>query len=118
MEQEDLERILSGDIAHIDNVKESDVALHEMRVKVYPIYVKKMLEAYLLRKIDADQLVNWAGFLCIRAEYCSPDYYDFDDYFDDMWYVIQKLSTPEIDGKIDDSRVKEYLAELEKYKTE
>jgi hypothetical protein len=118
MEQKDLERILHGDIEHIDNVNEHDIALYEMNIKVHPKDVKKMLEAYLSKKITADQLVNWAGFLCIRAEYCSPDYYDLNNYYEDMWYVVQKLSTPEIDGEINEAQVKQYLVELEKYEGE
>jgi hypothetical protein len=32
-----------------------------------------------------------------------------------MWYVIQKLSTPEIDGEITPESVQIYLKELDKY---
>lgn len=116
MEQTDLLKILHGDISHIGQVNESDVALFGMRVMVTPIDIKKMLLDYLDGKLSADDLTNWAGFLCIRTEYVSPKCEDSNpDYYEDMWYVVQCLSTPEIDGEINEKQVHLYLSELEKY---
>ena len=116
MEQTDLLKILHGDISHISQVNESDVALFGMRVIVTPIDIKKMLLAYLDGKLSADDLTNWAGFLCIRAEYVSPKCEESNpDYYEDMWYVVQCLSTPEIDGEVNENQVKLYISELDKY---
>lgn len=117
MELNDLLKILHGDISLISKVNESDVALYGMEVIVYPRDVKYMLRAYLEGLISSDDLTNWAGFICIRGEYCSPNYLDDDiaDYYEDMFYVIQRLSTPEIDGEVNEDTVKLYLAELDKY---
>ncbi|MFZ2486473.1 MAG: hypothetical protein WAW84_07790 [Candidatus Rickettsiella isopodorum] len=116
MEQTDLLKILNGDISYISQVNESDVALFGMRVIVNPQDIKKILLAYLSGELSADDLTNWAGFLCIRAEYVSPKCEESNpDYYEDMWYVVQCLSTPEIDGEINEERVKQYLDELEKY---
>jgi hypothetical protein len=117
MELSDLLKILHGDIPLISKVNERDVALYDMEVIVYPRDVKYMLRSYLEGKVNSDDLTNWAGFICIRGEYCSPNYLDDDiaDYHEDMFYVIQRLSTPEIDGEVNEATVKSYLAELEKY---
>lgn len=117
MELNDLLKILQGDISLISKVNESDVALYDMEVIVYPRDVKYMLRAYLEGMISSDDLTNWARFICIRGEYCSPNYLDDDiaDYYEDMFYVIQRLSTPEIDGEVNEATVKSYLAELDKY---
>lgn len=117
MELNDLLKILQGDISLISKVNESDVALYDMEVIVYPRDVKYMLRAYLEGMISSDDLTNWARFICMRGEYCSPNYLDDDiaDYYEDIFYVIQRLSTPEIDGEVNEATVKSYLAELNKY---
>lgn len=117
MKKEHLVDILDGNIDLINKVNESDIALHDVEIAVHPKHVKKMLGAYLDKKISSEELTNWAGFICIRGEYCSPNYLDFEiaDYYEDMFYVIQRLSTPMIDGEVNESRVKLYLKELDKY---
>ncbi|MBA2655188.1 MAG: hypothetical protein H0U71_09030 [Gammaproteobacteria bacterium] len=115
MELTDLIKILHGDISHIDTVDESDMGLYSMRVIVTPVEVKKILLAYLSGELSANDLTNWAGFLCIRTEYVSPRHESNPDYYEDMWYVVQCLSTPEIDGEVSEKQVKLYLSELDKY---
>lgn len=117
MEIQDLIDILHGDISRISKVNERDIALFDMEVTVYPKDVKSMLLVYLSGRYTAEDLTNWAGFICIRAEYGPPDYLNDEiaDYYEDMFYVIQRLSTPEIDGEVNEERVRRYLKELEKY---
>jgi hypothetical protein len=117
MERNDLLEILHGDISRISKVNENDVALYDMEVIVHPKDVKNMLQSYLEGRLSAEDLTNWAGFICVRGEYCSPNYLEdaMADYYEDMFYVIQRLSTPEIDGEVNDATVKSYLAELDKY---
>jgi hypothetical protein len=76
-----------------------------------------MLNDYLAGKVNANDLTRWAMFICLRAEYGTPDYLDDEiaDYYEDMFYVIQCLSTPEIDGEVNEERVRQYLSELDKY---
>lgn len=116
MEKIDLIHILNGDISRINKVNERDIALYEVRIAVRPDDVKKILLKYLSGEITAKELTNWAGFICIRAEFVPPEIDESDpDYYEDMFYVIQCLSTPEIDGQINESQVKIYLSELDKY---
>ncbi len=116
MNKQDLIDILHGDISRINKVNERDIALYEIRVPVTPYDVKKMLLQYLSGNIEANDLINWAGFICTRAEYTPPELNESDlDYYEDMFYVIQCLSTPEIDGEVNERQVKLYLSELDKY---
>jgi hypothetical protein len=117
MEQEPLLKILNGDLSYIDLVNLDDVALYEVRVTILPNHVRTMLTNYLAGKYSADDLTRWARFTCMRTEYGSPNYLDDEmaDYYEDMFYVIQRLSTPEIDGEVNEASVKSYLAELDKY---
>lgn len=117
MEKINLLKILEGDIALIDKVNVKDIALYEDRVTVEPRHVRNMLLDYLANKINSSDLTKWARFICLRGEYGTPYYLDDEmaDFFEDMFYVIQRLSTPEIDGEITEERVKGYLLELEKY---
>ncbi len=116
MEKQDLLDILHGDISLINKVDERDIALYEIRITVTPEDVRAILRRYLSRNITAEDLNNWAGFICIRAEYTPPESEEIDpDYYEDMFDVIQCLSTPEIDGEINEARVNQYLSELCKY---
>src|ERR1700732_4062864 len=98
MERSDLLKILLGDIKHISKINEQDIAMFNIIVIVNPKYVKKALIKYLNGNLTSKDLKKWAEFLCTRAEYVSPRHEDFN-YFESMWYVIQKVSTPEIDGE-------------------
>tara|TARA_R110000868_G_scaffold368973_1_gene632214 strand:- start:1424 stop:1804 length:381 start_codon:yes stop_codon:yes gene_type:complete len=117
MEQIDLLKILEGDISRIDSVNVSDIALYEVRVTVEPRHIRTMLNDYLDCKVNAKDITRWASFICLRAEYGTPNYLDDEiaDYYEDMFYVIQRLSTPEIDGEVNEERVRQYLSELDKY---
>lgn len=117
MEYTDLLRILHGDISHINEVNADDVALYETNVTIKPTNVREILCKYLSGDVNAAQLVGWAKFICSRGEYICPNWEDdnFSDYYEDMFYVIQRLSTPEIDGEINNKRIKQYIVELEKH---
>jgi hypothetical protein len=117
MEKSDLLKILHGDISHIDRVNAMDDAVNAIEVVVKSINVKHMLLSYLDGKINAVDLTKWACFICFSGSFCSPNYFDDDaaDYYEDMFYVIQKLSTPLIDGDVNEASVKLFLTELEKY---
>lgn len=120
MEYTNLLKILNGKIDLIDQVNIRDIALFEANVTIYPKVVKTMLRHFINGDLSSFDLYKWAKFICARAEYCCPNW-DIDeiaDYYEDMMYVIQRLSTPEIDGEINEERVRQYLTELEKYPNE
>lgn len=106
----------------IDEVNVCDVALFEDHVVVYPKNVRDMLKRFLNGQLSAEDINKWAEFICLRGEYSNPSWENEDDelqdYYLDMWDVIQSLSTPEIDGDISTPLVKQYLAKLEKYKAD
>ncbi len=132
MEIENLEKILNGDIDLIDHVDVRDADLYENQVLITPRHVKQMLIDFLQGKVSSDDLKKWASFICLRGEYrCvltphaidkkvtlqeNKKYDEIADYYEDMMYVIQKLSTPEIDGEINEKTARQCLKELDKYK--
>lgn len=121
MELSDLAEILNGDVERIPKVDPYEDALFKNNTVVYPHNVKHMLSEFIIGKCTAENLNRWAEFLLLRGEYISPgDETDDElmDYYEDMWYVLQRLSTPEINGTITKERVKGYLAELLKYGNE
>jgi len=117
MERTDLLRVLDGDVSHIEKVNINDSALYGVKIPVLPKNVEKMLQAYLSGNLAEKDLNNWANFLCLRSEYISAGYENEElaDYYENMWYVIQRLSTPEIDGEINKEQVKLYLNEIRTY---
>lgn len=112
-----LETILNGNIKLIDQFDIEQPAYLEEEVVIVPNQVRKMLTLYLNKTISSFDLKKWANFVCLRAEYVVPGGTDdvINDHYEDMFYVIQRLSTPEIDGEINEERVKAYLKELDKY---
>jgi hypothetical protein len=99
----DLESILNGNINLINEVNMYEPSDANIEVVILPIHVKNILLAYLEGKINQDEIILWGKFLCIRSgEYTCQNWEEDEsaDFYEDMWYVVQKLSTPEIDGEI------------------
>lgn len=128
MKKNDLIKILHGDIELIDRVNVGDVSeFNKNDVLIRPGHVRNMLHKFLRNEVSSEDLTKWAMFICLRCEYvCVPEKYEplsqksdeIADYYEDMMYVIQKLSTPQIDGEVNEKSVREYLSELEKYRDE
>ena len=86
----------------------------EEEVEIYPLDVQRMLWRYLKSEIEPDQLSSWASFLTISQAYLPPASDHGEDYYEPMWYVLQQLATPELDGAITPTKVKAHLAAIEK----
>jgi len=116
-DKDDLLKILNGDVSHIDEINTLNFGSSDTDVFVFPCHVKKMLVDFLDGKINAFDLNRWALFVSSRSEYTSEGWEDdaLANYYEDMWEVIQKLCSPQIDGDITPERVREYLKELDKY---
>lgn len=109
-----LKTILNGGIKLIDDFDCDQPALLEEEVIVTPKTVKKVLNMYLNGYIDEAELEKWADFICIRSEYVVPggNNDEINDYYEPMYYAIQKLSTPILDGVITSELVTEYRKEF------
>jgi len=116
MKEIDLKVILNGNIEYVTKFYDAPDD-PELKIVVLPVDVKKILMSYLKGDITLENLNIWAEFLCFRGEYVCNDWESDEsaDYYEDMWYVVQKLSTPEIDGEITPDTVRVYLEELDKY---
>lgn len=110
----ELNLILNG---HLENVVKFNHVREDSSITIFvlPSQVRKILLSYLNNDMSAEALNIWAEFLCFRGEYVGNNDNDDEDYYEDMWYVLQKLSTPEIDGAITSETVRIYLKELDKY---
>ncbi len=118
MLKNNLIKVLNCDIDLIGEMDLSEDSFPENEVQVFPHHLKNVLNLYLNNDVGANDLNAWANFLLLRTEYISPgDPFNDElmDYYETMWYVIQRLSTPELDGEITKERVKGYLLELQKY---
>lgn len=113
-----LQKILNGAIKLIDSFDCNQPALLKEEVIVTPKIVRKVLNMYLNGYIDETELQKWAVFICIRSEYVVPggDNDEINDYYEPMYYVIQKLSTPILDGAITSKLVEEYQKEFRSLK--
>lgn len=116
-----LESILNGNIHLIDQFDMNQVGRLNEYLIIKPSQVRKILTRYLSGDISDFELNKWARFICLRLEYIVPggDDDSLNDFYEDMYYVIQRVSTPEIDGDINEDSIKSYLNELnEKYPTD
>lgn len=116
-----LESILNGNIDLIDQFDMDQVGRLNEVIIIKPSQVRNMLTRYLSGDISDFELNKWARFICLRLEYIVPggDDDNINDFYEDMYYVIQRVSTPEIDGDINEDSIKSYLDELdEKYPTD
>lgn len=107
--------ILNGKISLIDDFDMNEVRTLNERIIIKPSQIRKMLLKYLAGEISDFELNRWARFICQRTEYKVPggDDDNINDFYEAMYYVIQRLSTPEIDGDIDENRIQLYLDELD-----
>lgn len=95
-------------------------------IYVTPSDVAKVLKRYLYDEISPKSLQIWADFIVYREEYTAvqsdiepsdPKYDELADYYEIMWYVLERISTPFLDGELTHDRIKSYLNELkEQYK--
>lgn len=115
MKQEELlTKIVDGNIGliktHISMYDRYNSSCH---VLVTPQQVKKVLIDYIHKKINSNELQIWADFLCFNDALSEPNH-ENEDYYESMWHVLQKISTPLIDGEINNDRIFDYISELEK----
>ncbi len=111
-----LQQIVKGNIELINDFNQDLSVYLDDEIVIKPSYVRNMLNRFLNKSVNIDDIKEWARFICGRGEYIVPGNDDkTTDFYEDMYYVIQRLSTPEIDGEINEERVKGYLKELEKY---
>lgn len=111
-----LTKILYGDTELIKiYLSKYDHYNSECKVLITPEQIKKVLMDYLNKKISSKELQIWADFLCFNDALFTKNH-DDEDYYENMWYVLQKISTPFIDGEINFDNISIYLSELnEKY---
>ncbi len=117
MQKIDFLNILDGEFSNLTYLNLVSPDLSDVKIEVQPFQVRKIIISYLNGKINSLNLNRWAEFLCFRDEYVSKNWENEKsaDFYEDMWYVVQKLSTPEIDGEITPETVRQYLKELDKY---
>ncbi|MEM8777869.1 MAG: hypothetical protein AAGF26_03160 [Cyanobacteria bacterium P01_G01_bin.49] len=119
------QKVLLGEILPKEAKQEiasSQIVMSEnqqVQVIVTPNHVSWMLNCCLNQKINEQELSDWASFLTsddIENIYIHPNWEDERqaDYYESMWYILQQLSPPAIDGKITRERVREHLEILDR----
>ena len=126
-----LRSFLSGDVPFTDmrqwfarygEIRMSGDSIHSIdfhspppvEIVVRPLDVQGMLRRYLAGTLDAHSLRQWAAFIVLSEAYAPPEAEgtNDEDLYEPMWYVLQQLSTPEIDGAISPHRARKHLDEI------
>lgn len=117
MEKADIYRqVLDGKI--ILNTAKEYISLGAQNIYeeivVFPLQIFNMLCMYLKNEISAEKLSEWASFLIMSDVYVCSDWKDQEkpEKYERMWYVLQQLSSPELDGEITQKGVRQHLQTL------
>jgi hypothetical protein len=113
-------QVLDGRIKAGSAKKELDEKTPRLdeKIIVYPSQILNMLQMYLHNKINKEELSEWASFLILSDVCVCPDWEDDTkaDKYEPMWYIIQQLSSPEIDGEITVEGVTQHVDALKAFK--
>ena len=114
------EQILNGEIT--PNFARRNLASELKKldeVIVTPRTIQNMLEKYLNNSVSARELSEWASFLITSDIYICPDWENDDkaEQYETMWYVLQQISSPEIDGEITTECIIDHINILSRIKT-
>lgn len=92
----------------------SNSATANVEIYVSTEIIINVLNKFHDGKVDAQWLIEWASFLLSNDVYVTEGWEDDDkaDRYEPMWNVLQRLSTPFLDGSITDERVSAYIEEL------
>jgi hypothetical protein len=100
---------------------------HLVRIHLDPIAIIHVMEKFLQNEIDEWFVKEWALFILMMDCYVSPnyEYYISDtcsdingeiaDKYECVWYVVQQLSAPEIDGKLTPDKAREHIQFLQDF---
>lgn len=108
------ELALIGDFSAIKMIRGmSKEATHE--IEVCPKHIIAVLNKYLANEISDECLVRWADLLISNENYICPNWQDdtLVDMHEPMWYVLQRIASPSVDGNLSPGKVSEYLKEVE-----
>jgi len=96
---------------------------HLVKIHLDPVAIIHVLEKFLQGEIDEWFVKQWALFILMMDCYVSPNFeyyinhndYQADDKYEDVWYVVQQLSAPEIDGELTPEKAEEHISFLQEF---
>jgi hypothetical protein len=103
---------LSGSIS-IEEVPTISTSKNEIHIT--PADLLPTLHLFINGKLTEQQLQRWSSWVLNQEEFCVKNW-EIDsvaDHYEPMWYGLQKLSTPFIDGKIIKESVEAYIQKLQ-----
>lgn len=108
------ELALAGDCSAIESLRSTHEVL-DTEVVVMPSAVVNILLRYLNSEIESADVQHWADLLVNNETFVCPNWQDDDvaDRYEPMWYVLQRLASPAIDGGISVDNVRCYLKDIE-----
>jgi hypothetical protein len=85
-------------------------------IPIEPRDVAAGLQRYLDRLVDEDELGYWATFITMTGAYHAPEPPAHDeDWYEEMWTVLDELATPILAGPITPEAVRDKLRRLDRY---
>ncbi|PLK50154.1 hypothetical protein [Uliginosibacterium sp. TH139] len=83
-------------------------------VHIQPRDLLPVLGQYIEGTISEKQLQQWADWVLQQDEFCvlGCENDSVSDYYEPMWYVLQQLSTPFVDGPITAKAVQAHVSVL------
>lgn len=86
----------------------------ELKIYIEPSDLEPVLKDFLIGKFTPEEIQDWASWILLTEEFCVKNWEDdqIADYYEPMWYVLQQLSTPSLDGEITLLVVEQHLATI------
>ena len=86
----------------------------DQHIFITPKDIVPKLQMYIDGNVSSDELVQWSSMIlhqdCIVVKGWEDD--QIADHYEPMWYILQQISAPFIDGPITKMRAQDYINKL------
>ncbi len=96
------------------------ISLQETKIIVTPDDVIYVLQKFLSGILPSEYLIDWSSFLILGDMFVDPQWKynqnSNEDLYEPMWWVLQQLTCPAIDGEVTFNRVTKLVKDLKDFK--
>lgn len=85
-----------------------------LEIGIFPEDVKKILSKFIKGELNEDEIRKWASLILALVDvYSTPlKKGEKEDKYEPMWYIIQQLASPEVDGNLTIQKAELFIEEL------
>jgi len=108
---------LMSDYIQINKRRSRDYIISKhinLEIGIFPEDVKKILSKFIKGELNEDEIRKWASLILALVDvYSTPlKKGEKEDKYEPMWYIIQQLASPEVDGNLTIQKAELFIEEL------